>query len=286
MSYLEGIDLGAADFSDLYDELPLWSAPFGLLLLDRVPMKQGLTILDVGAGTGFLTIELAERCGSGAKVIAVDPWKGAVDRLRRKVAQRHLENVTLFEQDAATLELPDASVDVIVSNLGINNFDDPGRVLSSCFRLARPGATLLLTTNLVGHMAEFYEVFRTVLIALGREDRLPALEAHVRHRGTVDSVTALLEGSGFREVDAVTSAFRMRFADGSSLLRHHFIRLGFVDGWKSVAGVDRQQEIFERLEQELNAVARERGEIALTIPTACFAARKPSGVPVASAGTA
>ena len=125
MKYLEEIDITAAEFGELYDELPLWSAPFGLLLLNRVPMKSGLTILDVGAGTGFLTIQLAERCGSGTKVIAADPWKGAVDPLRRKISQRHLENIILFEQDAATLELPDATVDVIVSNLGINNFDDP-----------------------------------------------------------------------------------------------------------------------------------------------------------------
>ena len=68
MKYLEAIDLTAPEFGDLYDELPLWSAPFGLSLLDLVPMKSGLTILDVGAGTGFLTIELAERCGPDTKV--------------------------------------------------------------------------------------------------------------------------------------------------------------------------------------------------------------------------
>jgi arsenite methyltransferase len=53
VNYLEEIDFSAAEVSELFDELPLWSAPFGLLLLDRVPMKSGLTILDVGAGTGF-----------------------------------------------------------------------------------------------------------------------------------------------------------------------------------------------------------------------------------------
>lgn len=49
MNYLEDIDYARAGFGDLYDELPLWSAPFGLLLLDRVPIKSGITILDVGA---------------------------------------------------------------------------------------------------------------------------------------------------------------------------------------------------------------------------------------------
>jgi arsenite methyltransferase len=52
----------------------VWSAPCGLLLLERVPMKPGLTLLDVGAGTGFMTVELAQRWGPHATVIAVDPW--------------------------------------------------------------------------------------------------------------------------------------------------------------------------------------------------------------------
>ena len=57
MDYLKEIDQQEAHFGDMYDELPLWSAAFGLRLLDRIPVRSGLTILDVGAGTGFLTVE-------------------------------------------------------------------------------------------------------------------------------------------------------------------------------------------------------------------------------------
>ena len=72
-------------------------------------------VLDVGAGTGFLTVELAQRCGPAAQVIAVDPWKAAMDRLRRKCDYLGLDNVVLLEQDAAALDLPEKSVDLIVS---------------------------------------------------------------------------------------------------------------------------------------------------------------------------
>ena len=57
MKYLEEIDFDQPGVVEQYDELPLWSAPFGLLLLDRVPLMPGLVVLDVGAGTGFLTVE-------------------------------------------------------------------------------------------------------------------------------------------------------------------------------------------------------------------------------------
>jgi ubiquinone/menaquinone biosynthesis C-methylase UbiE len=276
MKYLDEIDYKTPDFGDLYDELPLWSAPFGLMLLEHVCLRTGMTILDVGAGTGFLSIELAQRCGADAMVIAVDPWDAAIKRLNRKLAHLGLENVHTVVQDAEAIDLPSASVDLIVSNLAINNFDHPDAALQSCFRVAKPGANLFVTTNLAGHMSEFYDAFRSVLVDLGFTDRLAALDAHVGRRATVESVRALVERAGFDFVEAATSRFRQRFADGSSLLRHYFIRLGFVPGWKSVLPESAVTATFEALELRLNAMAAKRGELSLSIPAACIHARKPT----------
>src|SRR5690348_5154780 len=125
MSCLDAIDHQSPDFGDFYDELPLWSARFGLMLLDRVELRPGATILDVGAGTGFLSIELAQRCGAAARVIAVDPWTAAIERLNRKIERLGIQNIRSVAEDMAKTDLPDESVDMIVSNLGVNNFDDP-----------------------------------------------------------------------------------------------------------------------------------------------------------------
>ncbi|HEY3964850.1 MAG TPA: class I SAM-dependent methyltransferase, partial [Planctomycetaceae bacterium] len=221
MTFLEEIDYKTPEFGDFYDELPLWSAPFGLLLLEHVPLRPGITILDVGAGTGFLAIELAQRCGSDAHVIAVDPWDAAMARLSRKLDFLGISNVRTVVQDAATIDLADSSVDLIVSNLGINNFDNAEAVLQTCFRVARPGASLALATNLVGHMNEFYAVYRRVLTELGYADQIAELDAHIGRRATVDSVRTGLERAGFKFASAVTREFRERFVDGSSLLRHY-----------------------------------------------------------------
>ena len=276
MNYLDEIDFNQPDFADWHDELPLWSAPFGLMLLDRVPISPDLTILDVGAGTGFLSLELAQRCGPDARVIAIDPWIPGMQRLRAKIDRLGIGNIVLLEQSAETINLPEDSIDLIVSNLGLNNFERPEEVLKSCFRVAKPSSKLFLTTNLAGHMNEFYNVYRETLIELGNSDRLTALEEHIKHRGTVESICTFAANAGFLVERVDRQDFRMRFANGSSLFRHYFIRLGFMDGWKKVAPPEAIESTFSRLEQNLNHLAAEQGELTLTIPMACLEATKPS----------
>ena len=274
MDYLTEIDATSAEFADYWDELPVWSAPFGLMLLERVPIRAGSTVLDIGAGTGFLTIEFAQRCGPSSSVLAVDPWASVNARLRRKLDHLALRNVRILEQDAAALELPDASVDLVVSNLGVNNFDRPAAVLAVCARALKSGGMIALTTNLVGHMQEFYDVYRNTLIELDMGHALQSLDAHIDHRATPQSVTALLTDAGFTDVTIARDSFHMRYADGSAFLRHAFIRLGFMPAWKQVVPPDALTRTFAALERNLNEVARKQGELSLTIPMAYVQARK------------
>lgn len=274
MDYLKPVDKTHSDYAGLYDELALWSAPFGLMLLERVHVRAGMTILDIGAGTGFTTVELAQRCGPTATVIAVDPWEAGMRRLRRKVERLGLANVQLMEQDAATIALPDASIDLIVSNLGINNFVNATAVLQTCYRVSKPDGRLFLTTNLVGHMQEFYEVYRATLLELDLVDELGALDTHINHRATLKSMTEMLTQAGFELLGIATDSFRMRFADGSSFLRHYFIRLGFLPDWKSIVPVDAIESTFAVLERKLNDLASQRHQLVLTIPMACVEVRK------------
>jgi ubiquinone/menaquinone biosynthesis C-methylase UbiE len=232
-----------------------------------------MTIVDVGCGTGFLAIELAKRCGPSSRVIAVDPWRAAMNRLQRKLVSYGINNVETQLRDAASIELPDASVDLIVSNLGINNFANVDAVLNECRRISKPGARLILTTNLVGHMAEFYEAFRSTLVEVGLAGQLESLESHINHRATVDSVKRQLVRAGFTLVDADESKFQERFANGTALLRHYRIRAGFLGGWKSVVPADRLIDTFQNLESRLNEIASTSGELSLTIPVACIQAR-------------
>src|SRR5262249_35461985 len=146
-----------------------------------------------------------------------------------------------------------------------------------CFHVTKPTGRLALSTNLVGHMRGFYEVYRETLVELEMPECLAALETHTHHRATPEGIVALLGRTGFTDVELETDAFVMRFADGSSLLRHAFIRMAFVPAWKRVVPAGAVERTFAALERKLNVVAAKRGELALTIPMAYVEARKRGG---------
>ncbi len=185
LEYLEfEPDFASPNVIAAYDELPLWSAMFGLLLLEEVPLtgiRTALSQLDeresrsaagVEGGSGFPLIELAERLGRSAAVHGVDPWSAALARAAEKVACRATPNVTLHEASATAMPFADGHFDLIVSNLGLNNFDDRAGAVRECRRVAKKGSVLALTTNLQGHMQELYSIFEEVLTRRGLKDEL------------------------------------------------------------------------------------------------------------------
>src|SRR5512145_1586668 len=108
-------DLAITDGPELvsaYDELSLWSAPFGRLLLDHVPMRRGMKVLDVGCGTGFPLLELAERLGGSSLVVGVDLWKTALRRAAQKGRLGRIANAPAVVGDGARLPLKDGTIDL------------------------------------------------------------------------------------------------------------------------------------------------------------------------------
>ncbi len=72
------------DFNVFMDELPLWSAPFGLALLDTLRFRKHATVLDIGCGEGFPVIEIASRFGPTCQCIGLDPLFRPLTRLGSK----------------------------------------------------------------------------------------------------------------------------------------------------------------------------------------------------------
>lgn len=254
------------NFIQTFDELPLWSASFGLLLFKHLELRPSLTVADIGSGAGFPLLELAERLGNSCKVYGVDPWKTANDRCKQKIKNYNITNVELIESPAEMLPFKDQSIDLIVSNLGINNFSDPAIVFKECKRVLKANGKLALTTNTFGHWKEFYEIFYSTLRSLKKENLIEALKKDEEHRGTFESTSKLFTDNGFKVCRHFTDSFEMRFADGTAFLNHHFIKLGWLTSWIQLFPKEELQEIFSALENDLNLHSKKQGGLTLTVP--------------------
>ncbi|MFB3895949.1 MAG: class I SAM-dependent methyltransferase [bacterium] len=262
------------EFVATYDEVPLWSAAFGMLLFAHLPIKPNMKVVDIGCGTGFPTLELAQRLGDTCYVYGVDPWAPAIARGREKQKNFRITNVEFIESDAAQTKLPESSIDLIISNLGLNNFENKIAVLSECYRILKPCGKLVLTTNLQGHWHEFYTLFKSTLVELGKSDLVDTLDTHIRHRTSLATLIPFLQTYGFNIVCIHEDKFKMRFLTGSAFLRHSFIRCGFLENWMKVIPERELTPVFLKLEQNLNQLAIQHGELRLTVPMAYIESEK------------
>jgi arsenite methyltransferase len=184
--------------------------------------------------------------------------------------------VTIVEADAAAMPFPDAQFDLITCNLGLNNFADPAAVLAECFRVAKPGGRAIFTTNIQGHMREFYTYFSTTLMEMGNNaEYLKRLANQQKRRGTRKSLCALLEQAGFIVAHVVEDRFQLRYLDGTAFFNHWLTKVGFLDGWREVVNPEDQEAVFARLEARLNERAARDDELQMTVPMLYLEGQKP-----------
>jgi SAM-dependent methyltransferase len=237
--------------------------------------RPGITVLDIGFGSGFPLTELAMRLGSGATVYGIDPWKELVERAKVKIDCYGISNISIIEGGAESIPLADRSVDLITSNNGINNVKDIDRVLSECARILKPGGQFLQTMNLAQSMFEFYGQMECILYSMSLHKEIEQMHEHIAHRRPpIEEMKAGLLKHGFILKDIEYDQFNYRFADGTAMLTHYFIRLAFMDSWKALLPADKAGEIFNQIEQGLNVYARNYGGLKLSIPFALINATK------------
>lgn len=270
------VNLDNRDVVSALDELSLWSAPFGIMLLDKIGMKPGMTVLDIGFGSGFPLIELSQRLGKTSTVYGIDPWAVATERAKKKIAAFDIQNVKPMTGDASAMEFADNMFDLIVSNTGVNNFKDVEAVFRESYRVLKPGGRMALTTNPVGHMQAFYRILAEAVEELKLDHLLEPLEKQRQHRYSGNTIIHLLHGTGFELWEMSHREYTMRFADGAAFLDHYFIKIGFMEGWKSIFPEEVRADVFRCAEDKMNRIAQEQGEFKVTIPLTYIEAGKPN----------
>jgi ubiquinone/menaquinone biosynthesis C-methylase UbiE len=182
-------------------------------LVEKADPQPGQTFLDIAAGTGELSLMVAERVGDDGRVISTDFAPEMVDVARRQGEARGATNVEYRELDAERMDLDDDSVDGVVCRFGYMLMADPGTALKESRRVLRNGGPLAFAVWMTPERNPWAAIPGMTMVQRGHmpppEPGAPGIFA----MGEADRVRELVTGAGFGEPELEEIAFDFRFSD-------------------------------------------------------------------------
>ncbi|TRV77473.1 class I SAM-dependent methyltransferase [Streptomyces sp. 130] len=172
-------------------------------LLDAAGVGAGTRLLDVGCGTGNVTVAALAR---GAAVRAVDAEPDMVAATRRAAPGAEVRSGTL-----PRLPYPDGEFEAVVGNFVLNHVGRPLEALAEMRRVTRPGGTVAVTVwQLPGTPGQALVGRAAQAAGLTRPDWVATVDEERDFARTPDGLSALLASAGFADVRSATHAWDHR----------------------------------------------------------------------------
>lgn len=145
--------------------------------LDRIGLKPGQRVLEVGPGPGRLLIPAAGKVLPGGEVVGIDIQPGMVERLKARAKAADVMNLTAILGDATRPLVPEASFDVAFLATTLGEIPDRAAALAQCFRALKLGGVLSITEMLPD--PHYQSKTRVKRLAEAAGFRLPSVEGGV-----------------------------------------------------------------------------------------------------------
>ncbi len=200
----------AGSIPELYARhmVPMIFEPYAIDLAARVSVRQPSRLLEIAAGTGVVTRQLANTLPPAVAIVATDLNQPMLDHAAKTGTSRPVE---WRQADALQLPFADGAFDLVVCQFGAMFFPDKAKAYSEAKRVLRPGGTFLFNVWDCLEENEFTDTVCQALAAAFPEDP-PCFMSRVPHGYFDTTVIArdLASGGFTRTPELTTLALRSR----------------------------------------------------------------------------
>jgi SAM-dependent methyltransferase len=194
--------------------VPVIATPVSKDLLIAADLRIGERVLDVACGTGVISRLAAERVGATGSVIGVDIAADMID-VAKSVPAPEGAAIKWRVADAASIPLPDGSVDVVLCQMGLMFMENRAAAIGEMRRvLASPGR---LAINTPGRIQPLFEAMERAIVDHISPD-LGGFVGAVFSLHDPDAIAALLREGGLRNASATISTTTLRLPPPAEFL--------------------------------------------------------------------
>ena len=189
-------------------------------MLDMAKITTGHHVLDVAAGAGDQSIQVADRVGSGGRVLATDLSPGILEFAAHRAREAGHDHVHTQVMDGENLaELDAESFDAVISRVGLIYFPDQQRALAGMKHALKPGGKVAAMVYSTADKNEFFSV--PVSIIRRRADLPPPLPGQPGPFSLGDEgvLRAAFEQAGFRDVETKVIDAPVRVSSAAECLQ-------------------------------------------------------------------
>ncbi|MEO6950582.1 MAG: methyltransferase domain-containing protein [Polyangia bacterium] len=261
----------------IYDAevVPIWSRRFGRMLLRDLVVPNKAMVLDTNCGSGYPSLDLLKRMDEAGRIIAIDTSSPLLDEARTKAGKLSGKRI-FFRSEASLPKLPFAEqvYDLVISNAGLQQIDDPEPAIRECARVTKVGGEVVATYPLAGTFGEFYDILREVLIKGDYKDAIDRLDAYLTRYPPLEQAAAWFEDAGLSDVRVEYESFELLFKSSREFFFAPIIEYGPLSNWKAIAGKGQQmQDVFWQTKASIDAYFSGRA-FSVTVHAGCVRGRK------------
>lgn len=261
---LDGWDASAPGWGRQADRTQSVALPISEWMVGHARPVPGERVLELAAGPGDTGFMAARLIGPDGTLISSDAVAGMLDIARERAHEQGVENVEFKQLQLEWIDLPTASVDVVLCRWGMMLILDPAAALRECRRVLKPGGRISLAVWDLPERNPWTTIIQRVLVELGHAQPVPEGGPGMFALSAPGRLPEMLGEAGFLDVVTDAVPIMRRFANVLDWLGQTLdLSRQFATAWSELSDAQRQE-----VREHVAAAAREYTDAsgALALP--------------------